>query len=350
MWSQSRAWCCKGTQRQPGLRHVLGATGSGVSQPCVCHLCPALRHGCASQRLMANSPCSCWNSAAVLARFVCPHIAICSCRVCDRSRDCSVHVETQNASPASAVCVWASAEHRSPLVSSQAQPSCYYTQKIRFYPCSTWNISWIWKGKPKKCIREKVAFSLNGVSKWRTKRFGVAKMILHCTWVIFLNVLPFQVCVLRLWSRGTVGLGSKKKKSKFASRINIYSFIDLKWNFTWEYKWWPQWQIEGTLVPVLWRYLSSARNTSKILAESFCCGALTFLSCSSSRVDLIILTLKRGWVWKVFLEWMVILFVCNTDQCTLNCTCASGNWSEETVVQVPEFCKILAKELALIII
>lgn len=104
---------------------------------------------------------------------------------------------------------------------------------------------------------------------------------------------------------------------------------------------------QGTLVPVAWRYLSSAQNTSKIFTDSFCCGVLIFLFCSSSRFDLTILSLKKGWVWKVFLEWW---FCLQRDQCTLNCTCASGNWSEETVVQVPEFCKILAKKLALIII
>lgn len=63
---------CKGMGGQPELRHVLGAAGSGVSQPRVCRLCPALEQvcPCVSQRLMAKSPCSCWNTAAVLARVL----------------------------------------------------------------------------------------------------------------------------------------------------------------------------------------------------------------------------------------------------------------------------------------
>lgn len=63
---------CKGMGGQPELRHVLGAAGSGVSQPRVCRLRPALEQvcPCVSQRLMAKSPCSCWNTAAVLARVL----------------------------------------------------------------------------------------------------------------------------------------------------------------------------------------------------------------------------------------------------------------------------------------
>lgn len=51
-----------------------------------------------------------------------------------------------------------------------------------------------------------------------------------------------------------------------------------------------------------------------------------------------------------FLEWTATLLVCNTDKCTLNCTWASGNWSEETVLQMPDFCQVLAKKPALAII
>lgn len=206
--SQSKAWHCKGIWRQPELRHVLGAVRSGVSQPCVCHQCPALRHGCASQRLMGNSPCSC-------TYFVSPHIR--SHCVCHRSRDCSVCVETRNFLwlCRGSLCL---SKLRTQVSSGVVPGSAiiYTIHKkniIRFYPCSTWYIFWIWKGKPKKCIWEKVVFSLNGVNKWGTKRFGVAKMIFRCTWVIFLeNVLPFQVCVLRLWYRGTVCLRNKQTK------------------------------------------------------------------------------------------------------------------------------------------
>jgi len=47
---------------------------------------------------------------------------------------------------------------------------------------------------------------------------------------------------------------------------------------------------------------------------------------------------------------MMILFLHNTDQHTLNCVCASGNWSKDAIAQVPELCKILAERLALTIV
>lgn len=180
--------------------------------------------------------------------------------------------------------------------------------------------------------------------------------MLHCAGVFFLfdSVLPFQVCAWRLWSIDIVCL--ERKKSKFASCINIYSFIDLKWNFTWKHNQWPQLRRaehgEGHWYLLLRVTQTEPRRPVKnLLIHFIVVGGLRstdFSSSSPSRFEQTFLTLKKGWDWKFF--GVDGNFICLQHRSVHFELYMYVMRSEETVVQVPEFCKTLAKKLALNIV